>query len=412
MATEDRNRGIRLVASPMERSAMGDLVSRWLPVLGILLLSACSNPGTVPTAGGKAGWDRIFGGDGRDEATDIAAALDGGYIVAGWTNSQGAGRSDGWLMKVDAWGVVEWQNTYGGPGIDKASAVAADPDGGFVVAGWTRSRGAGKDDFWVLKVDGEGRIEWERTFGGADDDQAHDIVLTADGGYALAGWTGSQGSGRNDAWILKLDGAGGIEWDRTYGGTGDDQALALQATPDRGFVVAGWRSPGPGRRTAAWVLRLDERGGTQWEKTPATGDVSQATDVQVTDDLGIVLAGWTQVSSGAEPWISRLGPTGSRQWTRRFAIGFSDRFKSVDLLPDGDIVAAGETYRRARSIDAWFVRLDSRGRVIWNRHFGGGSNDDMNALLAVSDGRLVAAGRNSSDSAGGFDAWLIQVPAN
>jgi hypothetical protein len=150
-----------------------------------------------------------------------------------------------WLLGAASAGaqVASWSRTYGGTSWDEALVIAPTSDGGYVVAGMTRSFGAGSYDVWVLKLDGSGNVQWQKTYGGTNDDWAHAIVPTSDGGYVVAGKTNSFGAGSNDFWVLKLDGSGNVVWQKTYGGTYGDWAHAIAPTSDGGYVVAGGLRP-------------------------------------------------------------------------------------------------------------------------------------------------------------------------
>jgi len=147
-----------------------------------------------------------------DGASSIVALADGGFAVAGWTESKGAGSSDMWVLRLDEAGNVVWDHTYGGAEDDVARSIVALADGGLAVAGYTQSKGAGDDDMWVLRLDEAGNVVWDKTFGGAKADMANSIVALADGGFAVAGRTYSKGAGNNDMWVLRLDEAGNVDF--------------------------------------------------------------------------------------------------------------------------------------------------------------------------------------------------------
>jgi len=160
-----------------------------------------------------ASWSRIYGGPNYDEAFALAPTSDGGYVVAGRTASFGVreGGDDVWVLKLDGQENVVWQKTYGGTNIDQAFALARTSDGGYVVEGRTASFGAGWDDVWVLKLDGQGNVQWQKTYGGTGDDEARAIAPTSGGGYVVAGYTGSFGAGWWDVWVLKLEADGTMQ---------------------------------------------------------------------------------------------------------------------------------------------------------------------------------------------------------
>jgi len=159
----------------------------------------------------EPGWSRTYGGTRWDYARAIVPTFDGGYVVAGYTASFGAGADDAWVLKLDGSGNVVWQKTYGGSYADWAYAIAPTFDGGYVVAGNTVSFGAaGSFDAWVLKLDGRGNVVWQKTYGGSSADSAHAIAPTFDGGYVVAGSAWSFGAGSYDAWVLKLEADGTV----------------------------------------------------------------------------------------------------------------------------------------------------------------------------------------------------------
>jgi predicted secreted protein len=194
------------------------------------------------SSNGEIEWQKTYGGS-WDDVRSFQQTIDGGYIVAGWTGSFGAGGDDIWILKLSSTGDIEWQKTYGGSEYDRALSVQQTSDGGYIIAGKTDSFGAEGGDTWVLKLSSAGEIEWQKTFGGSSDDYASSIQETSDGGYIIAGKTDSFGAGGDDTWVLKLSSAGEIEWQKTYGGSSDDYASSIQETSDGGYmekVVGGF----------------------------------------------------------------------------------------------------------------------------------------------------------------------------
>ena len=168
--------------------------------------------------------------------------------------------TDFWLAKTDSYGYKEWSQTYGGTDGDYAHSLVETSDGGYTIAGWTNSFGAGKGDFWLVKTDSYGNIEWNQTYGGTDGDYAHSLVETLDGGYALAGDTGSSDMESLDVWLVKADIQGNMEWNKTYGGTNADYAYSLVQTSDGGYAIAGGTSSfGPGDANF-WLIKTDAQG--------------------------------------------------------------------------------------------------------------------------------------------------------
>ncbi|MFX0062339.1 MAG: hypothetical protein ACFFC7_09150 [Candidatus Hermodarchaeota archaeon] len=184
-------------------------------------------------------WSQTYGGVGYDYAYALIQTPDGGYALAGTTTSYGAGSIDCWLVKTDSNGIPQWNQTYGGGEDDSARALIQTTDGGYILAGRTGSFGAGGYDYWLVKTDSQGIPQWDRTYGGAKNDSASALLLTTDGRYALAGETSSYGARDLDWWLVKTDSNGIMQWNQTYGGVEFDAASALIQTTDGGYALAG-----------------------------------------------------------------------------------------------------------------------------------------------------------------------------
>ncbi len=232
----------------------------------------------------EANWVRIYGDIGADYSNSIQQTTDGGYIVAGNTDSFGAGSQDAWVSKLDGEGNVIWQKTYGGAAWDSAGSIQQTADGGYIVAGNTGSFSPAFQDAWVSKSYENGNVIWQKTYGGTAGDYAHFVQQTTDGGYIVAGDTRSFGAGAGDAWVLKLDENGNTIWQKTYGGIGNDDLSAIQQTGDGGYIVVGnTRSFGVSNGDA-WVFKLDENGNVIWQKTYGGTAGDYADFVQQTTD--------------------------------------------------------------------------------------------------------------------------------
>ncbi|UCE39250.1 MAG: PKD domain-containing protein [Thermoplasmata archaeon] len=207
---------------------------------------------------GNEQWDRIFGKGGyiRDEGRSVLQTSDSGYIIAGETESYGAGSHDVWLIKTDSLGNEQWNKTFGGSEGEIGNSVQQTSDGGFIITGIVRSYGSGGEDVWLIKTDSLGDEQWNKTFGGSSDDQGHSVRITSDGGYILSGNTESYGSGSKDSWLIKTNSSGNEEWNKTFGGDEPDGSFSAQQTSDNNYIIAvNTMSYGPGDRDI-WLIKL------------------------------------------------------------------------------------------------------------------------------------------------------------
>ena len=211
---------------------------------------------------------KTYGGTNWDGAFSVQQISDGGYILAGYTNSFGAGNFDLFLIKTDASGNVQWAKTYGGTSWDEAYSVRQTLDGGYIVAGWTNSFGAGGADILLIKTNASGNVQWAKTYGGTSNDYAYSVQQTSDGGYIVAGYTESFGAGGVDVFLIKTYANGNLQWAKTYGGTGYAYAYSFQHTSDGGYILAGYtNSFGAGSWDIFFV------------KTDANGNISSSCDI-------------------------------------------------------------------------------------------------------------------------------------
>jgi parallel beta-helix repeat protein len=204
---------------------------------------------------GNTLWNKTYGGTDGDGARSLVQTGDGGYVLTGSTVSFSVGLSDFWLVKTDANGNAQWNKTYGGTNWDDVYSVVQTGDGGYALAGCTDSFGAGNGDFWLVKTDASGNTQWNKTYGGTSEDRAYSVVQTVDGGYALAGYTYSFGAGDSDVWLVKTSANGDVPWNQTYGGTGEDYARSMVQTSDGGCALAGTTASFGAGNIDFWLLK-------------------------------------------------------------------------------------------------------------------------------------------------------------
>ncbi len=268
-------------------------------------------------------WQKSIGGTNFDEVTSIQQTDDGGYIAAGFTSSNNGdiignhGGIDFLVVKYNHSGTIEWQKTYGGSGVDWGYAIENTPDGGFIMAGYTDSNNGdvtgnhGDYDYWVVKLSPSGSLEWQKCFGGSALDRANDVVQAEDGGYIVMGQASSSNGditnprGGYDIWVVKMSHNGTLEWQKSFGGSDQDWGQAIQRTIDGGYVICGsnWSNDGdiedPASIYDIWVLKLSREGTLEWQKLlgGSIGETGRA--IQQTSDGGYIVGGMAWSSDGA-----------------------------------------------------------------------------------------------------------------
>src|SRR3990170_1614159 len=359
------------------------------------------------------GLSRTYGGTSNDYARSVVQTRDGGYAIVGGTQSYGAGNLDAWLVKTDWTGNVMWSKTYGGAGDDEAYSVIETIYGEYALAGYTHSQGAGKADFWLAKTDGFGNLQWSRTYGGAGGDFGESVVQTAEDGYAIAGRTDSLDTGNYDFWLVKTDYNGNMQWNRTYGGMLSYMAYSLVKTSDEGYALTGFTRSFSGY-SDFWLVKTDSNGNAQWNRTYGVGNENIAYSVIQTQDGGYAVAGRGGTVSRSSGVLLKTDSNGIQQWIKSYPKGYSSETYSVVQADDGGYALAGVS----ESYDPWmggddfyFVKTDFSGNVIWSKIYGGTGPDWAQSVVETGDGGNVLAGITYSPGAGDADFWLVKTEA-
>jgi len=308
--------------------------------------------------------------------------------------------------------VLEWERTYGGAADDKAYCVIQTSDGGYALVGTTESFGAGKGDFWLVKTDANGNSIWNRTYGGAVDDDAYCVIQTSDGGYALVGATESFGNGLRDFWLLKTHTNGATYWNRTFGGVNMDVPSSLIQTSDGGYAIVGSSFFVD---SDFYLVKTDAFGNMQWNKTYGGTDFYFACSIVQTSDGGYALAGYTRSFDAFDDdfWLAKTDVNGNLDWNKTYRTIDIDTASSMIQTNDGGFAIAGQTTSYdTKNTDFWVIKTDSLGNALWNRTYGGEGLDYARSLVQTNDGGYAIAGRTTSFGAGGGNFWLVKTDAN
>jgi hypothetical protein len=354
-------------------------------------------------------WSRTYGGSDDDRAHAIAQTVDGGYIVVGNTYSFGAGTSDVYLIRTDAEGDTLWTKTYGGADLDYGLSVIQTADGGFLIAGFTWSYGAGPTDAYLIKTDSDGDTLWTRVYGGYGYDGANDMVQTADGGYLIVGDT--YVGFTSDIYLIRTDANGDTLWTRTYGGSSSELSWSIIETCDGGYLISAMTGSYGSGGNDVYLVKITPGGDTLWTRTYGGTEDDWTTEAIQTSDGGFLVAGGTE-SYGAgwiDAYLIRTDPNGDTLWTRTYGGDEGEMIHSIAQTPDGGYIMTGWTESYGAGEDGlYLVRTDPDGDTLWTNTFGGPEWDWGYGVISTPDSGLTVVGYTESYGAGGADVWLLR----
>ena len=435
-------------------------------LLGLLIIF---NSAVLLAQDAQIAWQKSIGGSNNDPISIIRKTDDGGFILGGWSDSDTSGDKtensqggfDYWVVKVDSQGDLEWQNTIGGSGDELLQFIDPTMEGGYVLGGFSDSNISGDKtedsqgfyDYWIVKLDENGTIEWQNTIGGNDYDMMFSVYQTADGGYIVGGNSQSGISGDKtediigttsgtDYWILKLNVTGAIEWQNTIGGAGSEDFKNMLITDDGGYIIGGSSaSDAFADKTEDavggidyWIVKLNDLGDVVWDNTIGGTERDGFSKIKRISDGGYLLVGNSKSNISGDKdenslgekdyWILKLDALGEIVWQN--TIGGSDE----DFARDGFELANGGFFVGGWSIsdasgdksedgkgesDNWILELDANGDIVNDNTIGGSLDDFFTTGLEVAPGEYAISSASYSDTSGdktvasngGQDYWVI-----
>jgi uncharacterized delta-60 repeat protein len=356
---------------------------------------------------GQTNWRRAYGGTGDDEAKAITPTPDGNFIVAGQTMSIGTGNVAIYLLKIKPDGDTLWTKTYGGNRTTWVNAITPTPDGNFMLAGSTNSFGAGGNDVYLLKIKPTGDTIWTKTYGGTGYDYGQAVTSTPDGNFLVAGTT--FGTGKVDVYLLKVNSNGDTLWTKKYGGIYAHFGKAITPTPDGNFIVAGSTSS-IGAGDEVYLLKIKPNGDTIWTKTYGGSDNDDAVAITPTPDENFLVAGQTSsFGAGSEVYLLKIKPDGDTLWTKTYEgpEPDSDYASAIMPTPEGNFMVAGHTtFSSAPGSYAYLLKVNPNGDMIWKKAYSWCS---ANAISPAPETNFIAVGYTTPDSGINYHAWIISI---
>jgi hypothetical protein len=436
--------------------------------LALFITTLCLNAQYTPPS---IQWQKCLGGTNDDFAYSIRQCFDGCFIVAGYSKSNDGdilnhhgttSYNDAWVIKLDTSGNILWQRSLGGSLADAAFSIQQTADTGFIVGGLTTSSDGdvtfnyGGTDYWIVKLDTSGNIQWQKCLGGTATDKAYSIKQTKDRGYIVAGTTNSNNgdvSGNHstvtgyDYWVVKLDTSGNIQWQKCLGGSQWDEAYSIQETNDSGYIVTGYTQSNDGDVTGNngyysqydyWVVKLNNLGNIQWQKCLGGTQSDWALSIKQTFDGNYIVAGLSDSNDSDvtghhgnsyfdDFWIVKLDTSGNILWQRSYGGTQSENAYDIQQTNDSGFVICGIASSNNGDVtglhgiycDVWVVKIDSAGNLQWQKTLGGSKIDYGESIQQIKDNGYILAGytlSNDGDVSGNhdtsgihYDYWIVKL---
>lgn len=340
-------------------------------------------------------FEKVYGSTGYDYGYSVTQMYDVGYAVAGSTTSFGSGSTDVYLLKTDSMGVAVAHRTFGGINIDQAYSVKTTSDSGLVIAGYTNSFGAGGYDMYVIKTDKNCNLLWEKTYGGTNWDFAYSIEQTLDGGYIIAGGTYSFGNGSEDMYLVKINSLGDTLWTKTYGGINDEEIKSIKQTSDNGYIFTGYSKSFGDVNGDIYTVKTDGNGDTLWTYKYSGAMEDYSYDVlEDNTGAGYIIAGETKLSAANfQGIIIRVGLSGIIVTSATYGGTANDGTYAITQTTDGRFATMGYTTSYGAGLSDFVLYKEKPiGTYVGSSTFGGGNNDKGYCIKNTKDGGYIICG--------------------
>ncbi len=353
-------------------------------------------------------WTETYGSFQAESCQSVKEISTGGYILGGVTKSFGAGLNDFYIINIDTEGNVIWEKTYGGSKDDWCLDIDATTDGGFIAVGYTESFGSGKRDMYIVRLDSNGDSLWARVIGGIEHDFAESVDQTDDGGFVVLGTTSSAGAGYQDMYLVKLSVEGEVEWSRTFGGIWSEFGKSVTVTNDGGFILAG--SDGSfGVQGDVYIIKTDTEGNEEWTKLYGGEGYQEAISIQQTSDGGYIVGGnkAPDLSYNYDMYVLRLDSNGDTLWTKTY--GKYDISSIIETVDGGFVFIGDDTQWGNTTVMMKIVKINQDGDIIWEDTYGSQGIENGLDIIQTSDNGYLAVGSTTSFGAGSLDFYIVKL---
>ncbi len=375
----------------------------------VLLALLFASTGTFAQWNWDILWTLTYGEADDEWIGAMAPGTSGGFLLAGRTQAANGNGFDIRLTRIDSAGQILGSTYCGGSGDESVQTAVRAPGDGWVVAGYTTGSGNGGRDVYLIGVAFSGEILWSQTIGGTGNDAA-DAMITADGGYAIAGYFTPETGGAYDAYLAKTSASGAVEWSSTFGTEGTELASGIARTSDGGYLIAGQSRVDANSDWNVFVARADADGNELWTRVYDEAGDQGATGILALPDGHFAVAGWSATTYGDwDAYVVNISDAdGDTLWTRRYGGTGCQGAYDIVAAPNGGFTLTGYTDAEGAGLyDVLLLQADANGEPVCVKTFGGPYNDWGSALLPAADGLIIGGRMGTAD--GHSDAYVVRT---